>query len=379
MIHRSLWTRLFGLALLIVAAGLVGGCALATVAGKVVTAHPCDSVTCPAGEVCSETATGTDNMSNVKAICAAPMIPAPGQQCSTADAGLHAACWHDPDGQGWRYRCGDGETDAAGPEGCPVPPVAPPVTRPAQCLPDQATWVQSTSPGEMAPTVQAALDTYRTEHPEAFEEGGGRLADHRAAAVDALYDGLGVVLARSGACGGQIRNDGERGDKLGVLRKDGQVEAFHVVEYGGYRLQSPIRTESVWRAPAAAPASPAGPAATSCPPPVPLRTYEDGNPHWFMRCKPHVPAGVIDCTPKVQGQPDFCEAVFGKRDLNCDLGIEGDPARDARERYLYGSTRVESRDGAQCGPYGENPMQFWGHGGCRLCSTVDPVVCGEWF
>jgi hypothetical protein len=243
------------------------------------------------------------------------------------------------------------------------------------CLPDQATWIFAGTSGDQASTVQAALDVYRTEHPGAFTDDGARLARQSPAGVDDLYDGLGVVLARSGLCGGQIRNDGQRGDKLGVLRTDGKVEVFHLVEYGGFRLQSPIRTDSVWRAPAAA--------ALLCPPPVPERLYPDGSPHWFMRCKQHIPAGVIDCTPKVQGQPDYCQAVWGVPNLNCDIRPEGSFEREPCEATLYGSTRVESNGAAVCEPYGDNPMQFRTsmEGRCRLCATLasDPTVCSEWF
>jgi hypothetical protein len=122
------------------------------------------------------------------------------------------------------------------------------------------------------------------------------------------------------------------------------------------------------------------PTTPKVPPPVPLRAYADGRPHWFLKCKPHVPRGVVDCTPKVLGQPEFCNAVFGVPDLNCDLGKEGDPAREQRERYLYEDT-VALGASKTCERWGENPMQFAasGDGNCRLCSTSEPRVCSEGF
>jgi hypothetical protein len=323
--------------------------AAAACAAMGVDSTECKQAKAEAEKTCTTTTTTTTTMPQTT--CADGLPPIDGKCPTTCD---ELAC---------PYGCKQESTGAV----ClPKPP--PPVL----CLPDQAGWIPSATTGVMSWRVQWALDVYRSEHPEAFEEDGNRLSTHTPAAVDALYDGLGEVLARRSICGGQIRNDGERGDKLGVRNGD-EVEAYHLVEYGGFRIQSPIKTESVWRAPVAS---------TECKPPMPLRVYEvDQSPHWFLTCKPWggAAADIKDCTPKVQGQPDFCEAVFGKRDLNCELGPEANADRECRERYLYGTTRVESRNGASCSMPTGNPMQFAGSGGCRLCSTLEPVVCSEWF
>jgi hypothetical protein len=347
MIHRSLWSRLLLVAGLIVAAGLVGGCALVDklAGGHVVEPYtpttPCEIARAESQSAC---AIGKDQTSaecmQAKAAtakaCNEPLPPEP--QCSLV---LSRSCWHmPPPSEVWLWRGRDGATDYESPAAEPAAPVVPPVTPPAaQCLPDQATWVQSSSTGELAPRVQAALDVYRTEHPGAFEEDGGRLVDHRPEAVDALYDGLGAVLARSGVCAGQIRNAGERGDKLGLLRSDGQVEAFHLVEYGGFRLQAPIRTESVWRAPAATPAPPAGPAAT-CGEPVPPALGKIK-----LECKPgREGVTVCDSTPLVYSEGGtFCASIgFFNSDgvtgrLFCSPRQEGDPQRECWERTILGA------------------------------------------
>jgi hypothetical protein len=171
-----------------------------------------------------------------------------------------------------------------------------------------------------------------------------------------------------------------------VRALDGFVEEYHAVHEGTgdwtnglYKGIHQIRGSET-----SVPGQPqppvVAPPTQAVPPPIPLRVYEDGNAHWFLKCKPHVPRGVIDCTPKVLGQPEFCLQVFGKADLNCDLGKEGDPAREVREKYLYGDTFTRGTSKV-CERWGENPMQFAasGDGNCRLCSTSEPRVCSDGF
>jgi hypothetical protein len=299
----------------------------------------------------------------------------PQPQCS---ATLSRACWHDPDGQGWRFRCQDGVTDAKAPESCPAPPVEQPVVPPAVgCTLDGVIDPDALEGIEPRPTIPAKLAADVNE----VELAAGGCDNCVVGPYDPWVAKVAEGLRARGWCVGTRIHP----DAIAVSDPDDLSinYAIHVHLAGGGAGRArwmPSAYVDAWRVKAATPAPPAGPAVTSCPPPVPLRAYEDGNPHWFLKCKPHVPGWVIDCTPKVIGQPDYCEAVHGKRDLNCDIRPEGTLDREACEATLYGDTVTESRNGADCSRWGTNPMQFGGNNAnCRLCSTSKPKVCSDWF
>jgi hypothetical protein len=113
------------LALAVAALALfLSGCALVTLAGKVISEHPCAKTTCPAGEVCYETATASDNMSNVQAICAPPLDPKPTDPpqpdaltCVNKDCAEGYTCQDTPGGP----QCVQPEPPATS---CPLPPLA---------------------------------------------------------------------------------------------------------------------------------------------------------------------------------------------------------------------------------------------------------------
>jgi hypothetical protein len=317
------------LALAVAALALVlSGCALATVAGKIVTAHPCDTTTCPAGEVCYESASGSDNMSNVKAVCAAPMIPAPGQQCSTAEAGLHAACWHDPDGKGWRYRCGDGVTDAAGPEGCPVAP--PPVTPPAAgCSIDGEPG--AAIPGHVSTFGGTVNDVIR----QVTGQDGGRIVveQGRQAFQAAVIAGL----RSSGLCAGQHEPGS---DEIAVATSTTSPrEGYHIYagpsSGPGTAVLSPQADRGAYGAPANHPGIPE----SSCGDPAPPALGRIN-----LDCRPGRPGvTVCDSTPLVYSPGGtYCASIgFFNADgvtgrLFCSPRQEGDPRRLPCEQDILG-------------------------------------------
>jgi hypothetical protein len=114
------------LALAVAALALVlSSCALVTVAGKVISEHPCDHTTCPAGERCYETASGTDNMSNIQAICRpelqpkpADPVPPPALTCANKDCAPGFRCQESPSGP----QCVKVDPPAA--STCPLPELA---------------------------------------------------------------------------------------------------------------------------------------------------------------------------------------------------------------------------------------------------------------
>jgi hypothetical protein len=240
------------------------------------------------------------------------------------------------------------EFDRAHPEGCPVEPTSPPVTQPspeptdeptapptpaAGCvLPDQAGWVVSRdqSPVRLE-LVRAWVATVQREHPDWFTDGGGRLASRSAAGVDALYDELGRVAARDGYCAGQIREHEGRLDKFGVMQPGGGLEAYHLVEYGGFRLQNPIKVNSVWVPPAGTP-----PVTTPTPAPTATPDSGCGAPvppplgEWGLKCwEPRPGTTTCDATPKVRGR-DYCASVGYTDGRNaCAVRPDCNPATQA--------------------------------------------------
>jgi hypothetical protein len=292
------------------------------------------------------------------------------------------------------------------------------------CQPSTLPPVEQPNPGTTAPNPGTTIPLPTPEPPVAQppvagcsidgEPGApipGHVSQHGAAVNAALQSVTGqeggrIVVAEgrqafqsrviaqlraAGLCAGQHAPDT---DEIAVASSPtAPREGYHVYagpwSGPGTAVLSPQADRGAYAAPqmptpeggTGTPTAPSSP--TVCGEPVPLRTYPDGTAHWFFRCSPWggPNANITDCSVKVKGQPEFCFAVWGKADLNCDLGPEATPERECRERLLYGSTLVEGRNGAECWQYGDNPMQVQGtrRGDCRLCSTADPAVCSEWF
>jgi hypothetical protein len=309
-------------------------------------------------------------------------------------------------------------TPAPGPTPAPTPTPSP--TPAPRCLPDQAKWVVAPDQtGSLTAQVEAAIATYQQENPAEFTDGGTRLANRTAAGVAHFYDGLAMVLARSGLCAGQVYNDSSRGDMFGaqrplVLPAAGHVEDFHIVEYGGFRLQRPLKVNSVWAPPAGPQPSPTPPEApppqaTACPAPLP------GDPlgpcglndiaikihtgHTFSRggdCNlpDRVTLKVVDSTPHVRcykdvPQPNYCAkigsfAAPGVGNMICPLRLEGNADRAACELYAL-RARGSTTDGiwnwhsTACVLKTENPAQVscWPSGCAVWVCNTDDSVCSE--
>jgi hypothetical protein len=272
------------------------------------------------------------------------------------------------------------------PIGPPVEPVEPhivePTTPPSKFLEPQALLdddIMVGVNGDMGATrfdlVVAAVRKYQADLPEDWAD-ETRLTTP--SLIDRAFEQISARLPVRAAQSWSMKRS-QKSDALFVLREDGiKFEEWHLFNYKTGEWANGVGAmKGVWTLSGTSEPT----VVSSCPPPIPLRAYEeDGSAHWFLKCKPHVPAWVIDCTPKVYGQPDYCEAVHGKRDLNCDIRPEGAADRPVCEASLYGSIVVESRNGAECGQYGGNPMQFSANGGnCRICSTNKPLVCSDWF
>jgi hypothetical protein len=370
--ERSLLWRLFVVGLVIVGAALVSGCA----GLPIVIGPPAD----PPAE-------------KPPVVVEPPVVqPDPTPLCT---AELSRSCWHmTPPSPAWQWRGRDGVTDYADPKAEPAPPVAqPPVAQPpaAGCSLDGLIDPDALEGIEPRPTIPAKLATDVNE----AELAAGGCDNCVVGAYDPWVAKVAEGLRARGWCvGTRIHPDALAVSDPADLSINYAIHV-HLAGGGAGRARwMPSAYVDAWRVTQTTPeggqAKPGQPQAPetpsvprACGDPVPLRTYPDGTAHWFFRCSPWggPNANITDCSVKAQGQPEFCAAVWGKPDLNCDLGPEASAERACRERLLYGDPVVETRDGAAGWRYGGNPMQFQcaKRGGCRLCSTAEPVVCSEWF
>lgn len=248
--------------------------------------------------------------------------------CGARAAGLH--WWF------WRAEMSDVDFErtmalfksgCGGPVGCFPPPDNDPL------------WGENvTGSGQMRAQVESAK--------AAVGERCGSIPPHEAG--NTTLDALAAVLRERGECAGRSV------DSVFVKAPDGWWEEYHSVSFvSGCWAQNPaVLPKYRWKYNGTNP-EPAG-----CPVDVP--TVDE------ILCKPHVPVGVYDCTPKANGQPILPE---GNPDRwACELEAMGGQPPVYTLGVLSGNITLQTQ---------LNPMQFKiiGSGAGTVRCTV-PAVSG---
>lgn len=251
--------------------------------------------------------------------------PAPPEpQCSEM---LSVNCWHmTPPSTVWRYSCAapwlpDGAVTVDKPENCPKPPAAPPVT----CtIAEQSGWlnVTSSTTQERRDAVDSAIKRVIAANSSFFTADQAKLMKGGQPGVDAYFALVAAELAKSQICAGTVP---EPVDKLFVMRSDGGVEAYHLVNYGDWSLlttQAALIRGGIW-------APPSSSSGASCGDPQP-----PGLASWGIH--PHVPVGYWDVTPKAHGC-EYCAAI-GYTDGRCDCPVRTGEGEEkvACEQFIVG-------------------------------------------
>ncbi len=260
---------------------------------------------------------------------------------------------------------------------------------PASCLPDASGWTQANSAPEAVDLAEGATAVVHAEHPELFVEDGQTLADASPAGVERYYDELGLALraGKVGArkvCAGQPREGGALVDKFGVMLPSGAMAQFHLVEYGGFRLQRPIRMNSKWRPPDEPSPTPTASPAAACPSPLPpLDKFAE------IGIKRHT-MGYCDTSEIIARACDYCASIgMGEMGgvIRCSCPVRPDGHRD---RVACEATLGELRWEADAGelemkPDEEHPGTFntsmarcVQDSGCTRVRKCRGAICSEW-
>lgn len=252
---------------------------------------------------------------------------------------VNAGCYHDPDGKGWRYRCGDGVTDVAvGPtvsavedeKTCPAPPKPPapprPPSQPADPQPllvdEQLEPAGTVTTSERWGDVMEAVVQDKAASPGAWNTEQTCLSGRPVGpAIDAAYGRLSSYL-RPRRAAQSIDKDGKISDCLFVARDAAPYfEGVHLFEYGGGCASTNVHkaVEDLWKL-----------KGTVCSEPVPPGVGK-------VSLKVHLIGPnrtVLDATQYAHSA-EYCRAVgFTDGRLYCAFRQEGDPNREACEK-LY--------------------------------------------
>ena len=311
------------------------------------------------------------------------VLPKPTIDCRILGCGPDAVCVMDDSQVEVKYVCQPIPEPSPPPVLPPTPPpVSPPVPPPE---PPPPTPVPTPTP---APTCSAVELTANEV------QGPAQLQGKVKAAISEMGDPTGIdpgitlrTLAAKLCTGGLYAFAGE--EAIFVKRVDGLYEEYHAVYFGtgGWTDSGNGKFVGLHRLAGEAPPEPPPVVTDLCPAtPCPLRTYEDGRPHWQYNAKQHT-MGNADSTPIVIGQLSYCEAIGmspmadGTPRASCPVRPDGHPDRVIVEGWLLegGPTR-DSRNGQDCTPNNtDNPAAFlFGTGNCRVCNTPK-TVCSQWF
>lgn len=129
---------------------------------------------------------------------------------------------------------------------------------------------------------------------------------------------------------------------------------------------------------------------TSCPAPIPTKSFDNGDPRQRLDCKPQ--GNFIDCTPTYLDSWDvasntcpYCTSVGygtigGQPRCTCPFGADGTPYRLCWETEIAGGGyNIEFRNDAVCNKVPGNQLQFYpNNGNCRLVAK-DGTFVGGWF
>jgi hypothetical protein len=245
----------------------------------------------------------------------------------------------------------------------------------------------NTSPTQMWSETEAAINRWRTLHPEKWRGDGACLIDG-AAGIDGAFLGIATELLRQSIVAGQsVTQDGQRSDALFVNRTGTDLyEEMHLFDYArGCVATGPNAFRGVY---VRQTTEPPPPVTTTCPyEPCPEKYYEDGTtPHWKFVSHAHT-MGNADSTPITVGQEPFCHAIGmspmadGTLRAGCPMRPDGHSERVAVEDWLLDGGPVrDSKDGGDCTPNNtDNPYAFlMRSGNCRNCN-VPKTVCTDWY
>lgn len=260
-------------------------------------------------------------------------------------------------------------------------------------IPDEELTPGPDVPQQMWGQVDAAINRWRTIHPEKWRADGACLING-AAGIDAAFEGIATELGRQGIVAGQsITKSGQRSDALFVnVIGTKRYEEWHLFDYArGCVATGPNAFKGVYIRDGEGTVPP--PTSDACPyEPCPVRewTVETlppgwdpalvGQPSYVIQWHAHT-MGNNDSTPTVQRQCSFCNAVMNDPNrCGCPVRPDGHVERVPVENWLmYGGFTRDSRNGQDCTPNNTDNPAAWlaGTGNCRMCNAKKNV-CTDW-
>lgn len=348
--------------------------------------------------------------------------PIPDPQCSVT--GQAHSCWHwPPDSTMPLYACPVKDANGGvvgvinvtgGPAQCPVGPVTPPTPEPPKPTPPPVGG-ETNCDGLPGGLTGQTTSTFGTAVNEAMRDITGCSIGSDCplgnTTNQTFFRAVIDKLRAKGICAGQ--HEPNHTDEIAVSSSRSAIrEGYHI--FGGDDSAGPVPPggtprKVVWSPGAARPSyygtsdappnpQPTPPPSGDCPAqPCPIRTWtkenlpdgwgdnEIGHPAYYINAHPYT-GGLIDTTPRVTHQQDFCVAIgYNNPPVHdCPMRPDGHPDRRAVEDWAYfGGSHLEGRNGetaATCAAPNGNPAMYRATGNCRLCNNGTGItsLCTAW-